>query len=276
MPNEFTIFQKSIELLFSIEERHAQLLRKELEKLPGGSLHLKMVSGKTYYGYAIDGTRHSITQDLDLVYQLARKRYVQLKLQEYENTCLCSGDRRTVRMRPVAKQLRKLLENYRRARLDLMRITLTPKQYHWVHSHYQTNPYPKDLEYITYSGIVMRSKSERDIGNEMELEGIPYRYEQGVRAKVQWMSGVERISSDGYKIYYPDFLILTATGEVIFWEHLGRVDLPDYRMRFAERVSAIRLGGLCSEKNLILTFEYDLKDSNFIREIIARRILPYV
>ena len=75
----------------------------------------------------------------------------------------------------------------------------------------------------------MRSKSERRIGNELELHGIPYRYEPGIQFDVSWMEGVNGAAQGKYKNYFPDFLILTATGEYIVWEHLGRADLAGYR-----------------------------------------------
>ena len=279
MNQVFSEFQRSLELLFQMEERKAQSMRKELSKKPAGTLVLKKTYGKTYFVRNIEDRSVSISDDLELVYSLARKRYLALKLKEHEMQYRRHKDRHNVKTSPspVTKRIRKLLESYKDARLDLMRITLTPQQYRWAHEDYRHDVIEEGVKtYKTYSGIEMRSKSERDIGNELELEGIPYHYGQLIVLDVSWLEAARGNVYDGNKAYYPDFVILTATGELIIWEHLGRLDLLNYRIRNAEKLSALRQGGYCSEEMLILTVERDLEDGNFIRNLIARRILPYM
>ena len=120
----------------------------------------------------------------------------------------------------------------------------------------------------------MRTKSEQKIGNELELNGIPYRYEQAISVYVLWMEGILGNNGKGYKTYYPDFTILTITGEQMIWEHLGRVDKEDYRMHNMEKICAYRKS--IRDEMLILTFESDLQDSGILQELIARRILQYM
>lgn len=274
-PSDFTPLQSAIEMIFQLEEERAGLIREELATMPDGSLYLKFVADKPYFDRKIDGSRVAITHDIDLIYKLARKRYLQLKLQEHNEQCYVNDVRRTVRMRPLAQRIRKLLDRYHHAELDLMRITLSPEQYHWVHSDYFKNDMDIEKKHRTYSGVIMRSKSERDIGNELEIEGVPYRYDAGMVLDVTWMDDV---IGDIYptKYYYPDFMILTVTGDIIIWEHLGRLDMKDYRLRNAEKFAAMRQGGYVPEEFCILTVEKDLEDGNFIRQLIARRVLPYM
>ena len=220
-----------------------------------------------------------LSDDLDLVYKLARKKYLQLKLREHEAQYSSYYGKYLVDPKPVpaSKQIRKHLDRCGKAKLDVRRITLSPEQYRWVHENYPRDEIPPGEKYYeTYSGVRMRSKSERDIGNELELEGIPYRYGQKIVLDVSWMEEVRGNTYDGWKAYYPDFTILTATGEFIYWEHLGRLDLAGYRMRNVEKFAAARQGGYIKEEMLIMTVERDLEDGNFIRGVIARRILPYM
>lgn len=98
------------------------------------------------------------------------------------------------------------------------------------------------------------------------------------RAKL-WREELRKMPEGGIIIkpaggrYYFDRVL---SGEKIVWEHLGRLDLLDYRMRNAEKFAAARQGGYVSEEMLIMTVERDLEDGNFIRDIIVRRILPYM
>ena len=62
---------------------------------------------------------------------------------------------------------------------------------------------------------MVRSKSEVIIANMLAERDIPFRYE------------VPLFASDG-TFYLPDFTI-KARGEEWYWEHLGRLDLDEYR-----------------------------------------------
>lgn len=70
----------------------------------------------------------------------------------------------------------------------------------------------------TVSGVMVRSKSEVIIANLLAEHRIPFEYEEELRAGEQQFS--------------PDFTI-TWMGQVYYWEHLGRLDLEDYRQNWA-------------------------------------------
>lgn len=276
---ELSLFQETVELLFQLEEERIRVMCKELAQMPDGSLIIKPSTDRYYFDRYVCGKHEPITHDLDLVYKLARKRYLRYKVKEHELAYRRKKDGTIVILNPspMAQKLRELLLKYKNANLDITRITMTPEQYHWVHSDYDRDEIQEGERYYeTYSGVRMRSKSERDIGNELELEGIPYRYAQRIMVDVSWIEGVTGNVFDGNKYYYPDFMIKTMTGQVIVWEHLGRLDLLRYRNRNMEKFAALRQGKYCPEEFLILTVESDLEDGNFIRNLIARRIRPYV
>ena len=88
----------------------------------------------------------------------------------------------------------------------------------------------------------MRSKSEIIIADMLYQRGIPYRYE----ARLQL----------GREIFHPDFTILRrSTRALMYWEHLGRLDKPDYRERNVKKLNSYSKNGIHLGKNLILTFE---------------------
>ena len=70
----------------------------------------------------------------------------------------------------------------------------------------------------TLSEYFVRSKSEMNIANILHLNKIPFKYEVPLFAK------------DG-SMYLPDFTILWK-GEEYYWEHNGRLDLPEYKQHW--------------------------------------------
>jgi hypothetical protein len=73
----------------------------------------------------------------------------------------------------------------------------------------------------TLSQYYVRSKSEMNIANILSLKEIPFEYEKPLFAP------------DG-TMYLPDFTI-TYKGKVYYWEHSGRLDLPDYKQHWEEK-----------------------------------------
>lgn len=126
---------------------------------------------------------------------------------------------------------------------------------------YIKNPtYPENLKYITTNGVVMRSKSEREIGNALEAAGLYYQ------------SDVKVICGDRY--YYADFLIYCPDGRIVIWEHFGLEDDAEYMAKNMVKISDyINELGYRPWKDLIWTYDSDIEDSRVIREIISRFLL---
>lgn len=93
-------------------------------------------------------------------------------------------------------------------------------------SVFEFHPLPEDMLYIqnwyagekklaTLSEYFVRSKSEVIIANMLEEEEIPFAYEKPLYAP------------DG-TMFLPDFTV-TFRGEHYYWEHVGRLDLPEYK-----------------------------------------------
>lgn len=273
-----------LELLLSIEQEKIRIWEKELSELPKGSLYLSGSRKRTYFYYYIDGRKRGVSRDLDFVYKLARKRYLQEKLQDHEESIcrlrrqISSGRRSTSALsKRRGSGLETLLRRYGEAGLDILRITCSQEQYRWVHARFRSNPAPLPKRtYRTYSGIIVRSKSEQTIGNALETRGVPYRYEMEFSFETGWMEPSPDSFWGKYRNFYPDFVILTAAGDYILWEHFGCVEQSGYRTHAMEKICAYRQGGGFTDELLIMTFEEDLQDLSTLDRIIQLRVFPYI
>ncbi len=75
--------------------------------------------------------------------------------------------------------------------------------------------------HTTITDFMVRSKSEVIIANMLHEAELEFRYEMPLTAPEGTM-------------YLPDFTI-KAHGQTWFWEHVGRLDLPDYRAHWEEK-----------------------------------------
>lgn len=105
------------------------------------------------------------------------------------------------------------------------------------------NPaFPEHRIHETKSGKHVRSKSEVLIADMLYDSGIDFKYEPQLMI--------------GGKLYYPDFEILHPTLEIlIWWEHLGLLDDPNYVFKSMEKTESLARGGIVQGKNLIITKE---------------------
>lgn len=144
-----------------LTEKRLLLLKKEYSKMPEGSLNIKSHKGYYSFYHYNNSQQVTISRNQNLIYRLARKKYLSF----------------VINNRPTA-DIQVLLDKFLKSGLDLQRITLTPAQYRWVKSDYPKNTgWQENLKYVTDSGVNVRSKSERDIGNELEHYAVPYRYD---------------------------------------------------------------------------------------------------
>lgn len=105
---------------------------------------------------------------------------------------------------------------------------------------HKLNWYESGKRIATLSPYFVRSKSEAIIANILADREVPFVYEEPLYAK------------DG-TMFLPDFTV-TLRGEKYYWEHVGRLDLPDYAAHWEKKKAWY-------EKNfdgkLIVTYESD-------------------
>lgn len=130
----------------------------------------------------------------------------------------------------------------------------------WSKQPYQKNPYYQDdLKYITSGGLLVRSKSEREIANGLEEAAVEFRH--------------DALIDCGDVHHYADFLIRRPDGTFLIWEHFGREHDRQYMAKNRERIKDYINIGFKPWDNLVWTLESDLKDPKTIKMIIKRFIL---
>ena len=91
-------------------------------------------------------------------------------------------------------------------------------------------------------GIVVRSKSELIIIEQLKARGLEYYYEQG-------------LSIDN-RIFYPDFLIRhPISKDFLIWEHCGLMTSDNYFENWTKKLNTYAKQGIRPCSNLILTYE---------------------
>ena len=178
-----------------------------------------------------------------LAEQLAYKRYLLLRLDEYENELNAINNYLLATSHP-SKSDSLLLECPEFARLLTPYFTpLKQELSDWMKQPYEKNPnYPEALIHKSISGNLLRSKSEAIIDMLLYQNKIPYRYECALQI--------------GNKKIFPDFKIRhPLTGKRYYWEHFGQMDVPKYYNKACSKINLYVSNGYVPSINLITTYE---------------------
>lgn len=262
-------------------------MKRELAKLEAednAKLCINRKKEGVYFSAETNLERKGISRDENRVCRLARKKYLEIEIGYCEWRCRKQEEYLEMAHRKKkAEKVRNLFSAIEGAGFDLRRVTYSAKQYEWATEEFRGNPYgPEELKWVTPGGVMMRSKSERDIGTILERLGIPYRYEAPVRVDVFWMvdergvSNIAGMAPDGKKTYYPDFTILCADGSILILEHFGLLGSSDYRWKMGEKIAAMRGSGFVDDAHFIMTTEQDMVNHENIVKLVTERILPLV
>lgn len=121
------------------------------------------------------------------------------------------------------------------------------------------------LIHRTRTGECVRSKSEVIIADLLYSKGVEYAYEAPLLGK----DGLPR---------YPDFTIIDdASGQTVYWEHLGMMRVPSYRERWLRKLEWYREQGILpyteggGPNGVLVTSEDDAQggiDSGHIERLI--------
>ena len=100
-------------------------------------------------------------------------------------------------------------------------------------------------KHMTTAGFKVRSKSEAMIVEILSSKEIPFQYEEPLT-----------LYKDGNPIIvHPDFTFTNRHGEKIFWEHMGMMDVEEYRKRALDKLAVFWENGIVPPHNLILSSE---------------------
>lgn len=92
-------------------------------------------------------------------------------------------------------------------------------------------------------GLIVRSKSEVIIANELINRNINFEY--------------ERILEEGGHRFLPDFTFEDASGDIIIWEHLGMLDNPAYKASWEKKKEIYKELGFIDGENLFTTRDHE-------------------
>lgn len=90
--------------------------------------------------------------------------------------------------------------------------------------------------------VYVRSKSEVIIANELISAGIPFAYEK-------------LLEVDGRRCI-PDFTFASDDGDTILWEHLGLLDVPEYREAWEKKLAFYQELGFVEGETLFTTRDH--------------------
>lgn len=108
-------------------------------------------------------------------------------------------------------------------------------------------------EFFTNRGERVRSKSEKIIADELNRQGIPYKYERPLTLCIDGKA----------KEFYPDFTVMNVnTGEIKYLEHLGMMDMPNYYKNVLYKLDAYEKNGLLVGRDVILLHESSYRPLN--------------
>ena len=137
--------------------------------------------------------------------------------------------------------------------------TLTPARQNLIKSFDEND----ETDFRTVKDERVRSKSEILIANALERKGVPYKYECP-------------IIFNELGVIHPDFTALNVKKrKVIYWEHLGKMDDPDYARKNAFRINVYQKHGLFLGDSLIITMETSTLplDVKLVDELINHYLL---
>jgi len=236
-------------------ETEINAIKKELYKLPKGQMTMK----RSFFYETVGNVQKGITKDKLKVKQLARKAYLLKRLKHLEwNYSLVKTQAGRYKTEDPMDIIRELPSFYQTLPFSYFFHPLVQNQSENIS---EGNTMHKDeLIYLTNSGILVRSKSERTIADMLDQNGIPYQYEAALTI--------------GGEIRRPDFTVHRPfDGKMVLWEHFGRMDDLEYRQRTNKKLAFYNLHEFYPYKNLICTYEQDLQDSAYIQVIIEALLL---
>lgn len=240
-------------------EKQIRQLTKEVSRIGPNHIVCRRHGNRLHYVEKRGTKEKGITRNKKRIYALTRREYLleELKLLK-ANLKVISSCANTYQ--DISDEI--ILDNMseRFAHLPVYDI-LTTEADKWMEKPFKQNQsHPEHKKYTTTNGVVVRSKSEREIGNALEAAGLRYKYDVQIRC--------------GETVWHADFVIFRADGTEVIWEHLGKLNDSVYSAINSKRIQDyITVLGKRPWDNLIWTTEEDIEDSRNIRTIIRRFLL---
>ena len=228
--------------------RTRETASKMLENAPVGRLRISSSGASArYYHVLNESNREGIyirKSQIKLTLDLAQKSYLQDLIrsidEEIEVWEKCSDEL------PMSapEEVYSKLSPERKSLVSPLVMTNEEYAAFWQAKKFVPNPYlPEEKKFATKRGELVRSKSEAMIADCYYELGIPYKCDFPVDV-------------GNPKPRYVDFAALDVRSrKVIYHEHFGRMDKPDYVQKNLIKLDEYARVGIFPGKNLHLTFE---------------------
>ena len=228
---------------------------KSLRKAPQGIVNVHSSKGRVQYYYkensADKARRYMKENEKVLVKELCQKDYDERVLDLAKSELKILEKLHKIYQSKVCEEVFETLNVHRQK--FVVPIMVPDKEFieKWESETYERPGFAKDYpEYYTDKGERVRSKSEVLIANALRRNGIPYKYEYPIRL------------NNGFT-YHPDFRILNMKNrKIIYWEHFGRMDDPEYVEKVVRKLEAYAQNGIFPGKNLLVTSENSKRPLN--------------
>ncbi len=244
-------------------EEQIQSIDLELSRMPAKHLFCTR-NGTHFKWYESDGKNNTYIPKKERAYaeQLAAKKYLTLLREDLCNEKNAidfylrhhrTGPGMADKLLTDAPAYAELLASYFRPdSLELLEWNNAPYERSELHT--------ENLIHKTTTGVYVRSKSEATIAMFLAWKKVPFHYEELLQ-----IGGVS---------FYPDFTIKhPTTGKIIYWEHFGMMDVPDYMRNAFAKMQVYAANGIVLGENLIATFE--TKQSPLDYEMVRRMVDYY-
>ncbi|MCR4774893.1 MAG: hypothetical protein K5869_00800 [Saccharofermentans sp.] len=235
----------------TLKERYKLILQtvqnteNRLSQMPEGRIIIRKIRGKTYYYHGNDASKdiYLTSKDTALIKALIQKSYLKEVLR--------SARRELKALEKMMKQYPDELPEEIFDRLPEERrnhaVPIIPGNEKnarmWMDEPYTKKPFKRGAPvFMTMRGERVRSKSEMIIADRLYANGIPYRYECPLKV--------------GNMVIHPDFSMLRVSdGKVIYHEHCGMMDDPEYADEMVNRVNTYNQAGIIQGDRLTFSFE---------------------
>ena len=251
-----------LEALFAAEKQTLDAMKEERRAIKTkGSLVIRMRKPYMLFTEKIDDREYGIMRDREKIRRLARKRFLEKAVADGEICCRLLAE--TIR-RLKSQQGRALFPEGWEQVPELQAARFSARELLWLSTAASSNQKePEKLIYMTRAGISVRSKSERLIADKLAEYALPFRYE----------ARYENYAHGESFVAYPDFTILRADGREVVWEHFGLMNDGEYAAKTVRKIIDYQRGGCSLARDLICTFEEDIKDPQALDQIIQRFLL---
>ena len=237
-------FKEQLSARYNMLSDSVNKLNNQIKDLPAGKIYIKYRNDKPYYYLRSKNARDKYLRLNDeSIHLLIQKEYTEDVVNaEWKELDLL---RKVIARYPVlcAEDLYDQLPCDRKKYVEPIILGEDIQVEKWINAPYDRPGFKTDSpEFISLKGDRVRSKSEMIIADRLWANGIPYKYECPLLV--------------GNEIIHPDFSILRRSDKkIVYHEHCGMVDNPEYSKNMVNRINAYNSKGIYLGDRLFISME---------------------